>query len=315
MAKWVAQIDRADRIPEYLARAYATACSGRPGPVVLALPEDMLAARERRLRRTSVRRRAPPPGSCGRRGAPRPARAGRAAARNHRRRGLDAPGNRGPDAVPRGERASGGRGVPAAGRARQRLAELCRGRRHRHQPGARGAREGGGSPARDRAPPRGDDDLGLHARRVTGAEADTRPRASGRGGARPRLPRGAPDPGGAGGVRGGRPRAPGRAALARLDRRRTRRLRGLAGARAAARRARPRRVHRAPPRAPAGRDRHERRRQLHRLGAPLLALAPLRHASSRRRAGRWATACRRRSPRRRSTRTGRWSASPATATS
>jgi acetolactate synthase I/II/III large subunit len=44
LAKWVAQIDRVDRIPELIARAYATACSGRPGPVVLALPEDMLAA-------------------------------------------------------------------------------------------------------------------------------------------------------------------------------------------------------------------------------------------------------------------------------
>ena len=44
MAKWVAQIDRADRIPEYVARAFATACAGRPGPVVLALPEDMLSA-------------------------------------------------------------------------------------------------------------------------------------------------------------------------------------------------------------------------------------------------------------------------------
>jgi len=45
MAKWVAQIDRADRIPEYLAHAFQTATSGRPGPVVLALPEDMLAQR------------------------------------------------------------------------------------------------------------------------------------------------------------------------------------------------------------------------------------------------------------------------------
>jgi acetolactate synthase-1/2/3 large subunit len=44
MAKWVAQIDRADRIPEYLARAFQVATSGRPGPVVLALPEDMLIA-------------------------------------------------------------------------------------------------------------------------------------------------------------------------------------------------------------------------------------------------------------------------------
>jgi acetolactate synthase I/II/III large subunit len=42
MAKWVAQIDRADRIPEYVARAFQVATSGRPGPVVLALPEDML---------------------------------------------------------------------------------------------------------------------------------------------------------------------------------------------------------------------------------------------------------------------------------
>ena len=42
VAKWVAQIDDASRIPEYLNRAFATATSGRPGPVVLALPEDML---------------------------------------------------------------------------------------------------------------------------------------------------------------------------------------------------------------------------------------------------------------------------------
>ena len=44
LAKWVAQIDRIDRIPELVARAFATACAGRPGPVVLALPEDVLAA-------------------------------------------------------------------------------------------------------------------------------------------------------------------------------------------------------------------------------------------------------------------------------
>ena len=44
MTKWVAQIDRADRIPEFVARAYQVATSGRMGPVVLALPEDMLSA-------------------------------------------------------------------------------------------------------------------------------------------------------------------------------------------------------------------------------------------------------------------------------
>ncbi|WEY38704.1 thiamine pyrophosphate-binding protein [Paraburkholderia sp. SUR17] len=43
MAKWVAQIDDARRIPEYLSHAFHTATSGRPGPVVLALPEDVLS--------------------------------------------------------------------------------------------------------------------------------------------------------------------------------------------------------------------------------------------------------------------------------
>jgi acetolactate synthase I/II/III large subunit len=43
MAKWVAQIDDARRIPEYLSHAFHTATSGRPGPVVLSLPEDMLS--------------------------------------------------------------------------------------------------------------------------------------------------------------------------------------------------------------------------------------------------------------------------------
>ncbi len=42
LAKWAAQIDRVERIPEYISHAYHVATSGRPGPVVLALPEDML---------------------------------------------------------------------------------------------------------------------------------------------------------------------------------------------------------------------------------------------------------------------------------
>ena len=41
-AKWVGEIEDADRVPEYVARAYRTALQGRPGPVVLVLPEDML---------------------------------------------------------------------------------------------------------------------------------------------------------------------------------------------------------------------------------------------------------------------------------
>ncbi|OWT56875.1 thiamine pyrophosphate-binding protein [Candidimonas nitroreducens] len=42
LAKWVVEINDADRIPEIMARAFHTAMSGRPGPVVISLPEDML---------------------------------------------------------------------------------------------------------------------------------------------------------------------------------------------------------------------------------------------------------------------------------
>ena len=41
-AKWVGEVHDADRLPEYVARAFHTAMQGRPGPVVLVLPEDML---------------------------------------------------------------------------------------------------------------------------------------------------------------------------------------------------------------------------------------------------------------------------------
>ncbi|MFL9913123.1 thiamine pyrophosphate-binding protein [Paraburkholderia sp. RL17-337-BIB-A] len=44
MAKWVTQIEDLARIPEVLARAFSVATSGRPGPVVIALPEDVLFA-------------------------------------------------------------------------------------------------------------------------------------------------------------------------------------------------------------------------------------------------------------------------------
>ena len=42
LAKWATQVDSAARLPEIIARAFALATSGRPGPVVVALPEDML---------------------------------------------------------------------------------------------------------------------------------------------------------------------------------------------------------------------------------------------------------------------------------
>ncbi len=45
LAKWVAQIDEVERIPELVSQAFHVATSGRPGPIVLALPEDMLVER------------------------------------------------------------------------------------------------------------------------------------------------------------------------------------------------------------------------------------------------------------------------------
>jgi acetolactate synthase-1/2/3 large subunit len=45
IAKWVTEIDDPARIPELVSRAFYTAANGRPGPVVVALPEDMLEER------------------------------------------------------------------------------------------------------------------------------------------------------------------------------------------------------------------------------------------------------------------------------
>ncbi|MEX0502079.1 thiamine pyrophosphate-dependent enzyme [Alphaproteobacteria bacterium LSUCC0719] len=44
LAKWAVEIDHVDRVPEIMSRAWTVALSGRPGPVVVALPEDMLVA-------------------------------------------------------------------------------------------------------------------------------------------------------------------------------------------------------------------------------------------------------------------------------
>ena len=54
LCKWAARIDDPARIPEYVARAYQVAMSGRPGPVVLALPEDMLCEEADALDRKRV---------------------------------------------------------------------------------------------------------------------------------------------------------------------------------------------------------------------------------------------------------------------
>ena len=61
IAKWSVEIDAAGRVPELLSRAFHVAMSGRPGPVVLGLPEDLLAEplAEQAFRRVEVAEPAP----------------------------------------------------------------------------------------------------------------------------------------------------------------------------------------------------------------------------------------------------------------
>ncbi len=61
VAKWAARIDDARRIPEYVARAWRVATAGRPGPVVLALPEDMLRDEVEAIDRPRIAPIAQPP--------------------------------------------------------------------------------------------------------------------------------------------------------------------------------------------------------------------------------------------------------------
>ncbi len=61
VAKWAARIDDARRIPEYVARAFRVATAGRPGPVVLAIPEDMLRDEVEALDRPRIAPIAQPP--------------------------------------------------------------------------------------------------------------------------------------------------------------------------------------------------------------------------------------------------------------
>ena len=133
LAKWVAEIDRAERVPEFVARAFATATSGRPGPVVLALPEDML--RERVEARPCDRYQAGsgPPGRGRYDPLPGPAGRGRAALGGGWRRRLDACRLRPLPALRRGLGPAGRRLLPLPILSRQRASELRRPRRHRHR--------------------------------------------------------------------------------------------------------------------------------------------------------------------------------------
>ena len=217
MAKWAFELDDPERIPEVLARAYTEATSGRPGPVVLALPEDVLAAEVEvdDAPRYRAVRPAPSAEALEELGAlleasERPfVLVGGGPWDARLRRGVHPLGGR--------LRAAGRRDLPAPGRRRQPVPELRRRRRHRRQPEARPADPrlrpaGGGRHAAGR-----DRDAGLHAARPAGGAAAARPRPPRPRRARPRLPAVAGGAQRRGGVRGRR--AGGRrVALGRVDR-------------------------------------------------------------------------------------------------
>ena len=118
ICKWAARIDDPGRIPEYIARAYATAINGRPGPVVLALPEDMLVEQVSAALAPAPLRH---PRGAGRlprcdAHAVRSDRRCRKPRRDHRRSGLERQGARLFPAICRAHRASRGHRFPPAGR-------------------------------------------------------------------------------------------------------------------------------------------------------------------------------------------------------
>ena len=161
VAKWAAQIDRAERIPEYVARAYRVAMSGRPGPGGARAARGH-AGRARDVRGCAARR-------CRSRAAP-DARAdrgrARAAARARSGRWCSSAAAAGtPPRAPRCGDSPKPTRCPVACAFRHqdlfdnRHPQLCGRRRHRHQPAARGARARGRRAARHRRAAGRDDDV------------------------------------------------------------------------------------------------------------------------------------------------------------
>ena len=194
MAKWVAQIDDPKRIPEYLSHAFHTATSGRPGPVVLSLPEDVLSdACEAVAGAPAYQRVAASPSAAQieklrvlLEGAQRPmviaGGSGWTPAACADFRAL------------RRELATAGRTrVPLSGHTRQRASELCRRRRPRHQSGAGAAYPRRRRAARNRTAFGRSDDQRLHAARHSEDQADARACASRCGGIGPRVCGGSAD--------------------------------------------------------------------------------------------------------------------------
>ena len=135
LAKWATEIDDADRVPEIVARAFATALTGRPGPVVVALPEDVLAAATAAAAgpRSGSRKAAAAPEDVAE--IARLLDAARAPLVLAGGGGWGAAGPRGLRAFAEANRLPVVVGLPQPGPARQRQPELCRRRRPRQDAG------------------------------------------------------------------------------------------------------------------------------------------------------------------------------------
>ena len=119
LAKWVAEIDDTARIPEYVSQAYHRATSGRPGPVVLSLPETILSASievEDAKPATPIEAKAAAEDMTALAG---PAPDGRTAAGVYRRRRLEPPGHRIHDPRRRAPQPAARHRLPLSGLHRQ----------------------------------------------------------------------------------------------------------------------------------------------------------------------------------------------------
>ncbi len=133
LAKWVAQVDMAERVPELINQAFQVATSGRPGPVVLALPEDMLREHSAAAVVGPYRPVRAHPGAADLAEMRRLLVGGGAADHAGRRRWLGRPSLPRHHKVCRGQPAPGLLFVPAAGHRRQPVALLRRRPRYRSE--------------------------------------------------------------------------------------------------------------------------------------------------------------------------------------
>ncbi len=187
IAKWVVEIDSAERIPELVARAFRVAMQGRPGPVVVSLPEDILTEMADVVDAPRVEPADTVPAEADMKALGEIGEGGEEAVHDRRRLALECGRRQIGRRLCRARRYSGRGLVPAGAAVSRRSSELCRRSRHRSQSEACRAHQGGRRSAAGRRPHVGSPVVGLHADRRADAEAEAGARASGRRRARARL--------------------------------------------------------------------------------------------------------------------------------